>query len=366
MIIDNIISHTALSGFYVVYVSNALTDRPDERGLSHLLEHLICRQLSPMMDSFTQYAIDFNGITSDDMVVFYIAGLDDYVSPLKNEFFARLMSHPVLEERDLNEERPVILQEYANHFSNPFNAILSNGLRQHYGYYGAMGMKESIIRADLDQLQLLYDERFKTPSRVINVSRSSPFSFHADNLGEGVSCPVSAPVFRIQDDAVLEKIYPNRILLMGMKCCIPNAELGKTQLFHYLLTGDIHKPLLHRLRVEKGLCYSAEMMDYLMGDHHLVFFSTEVDEGYRNLVIDDTFSIIDKACDLIGEDQFNKAVEHFMIKRKMQRESRHNNISDVFYPNLMRDGVLESLTVQSVKDHVKQYYSNPSDIFVLY
>lgn len=353
-----------MSGFYVAYRSNCLADKSDERGLTHFLEHLICRQLRPMMDAFNQYAVDFNAITSNDYVVFYVAGLDDYVHRFKKEFYERLVEHPALMEVDVKEERPVILQEYTNHFDVPFNAILANGLRKHYDYYGAMGLASCIENAGLEILQPLYDKRFSTPYMVINVSEKYPFD--GSFIPDSDTSYRDALAFRDTGNAILETVYPNSVLMLGLKDGIPNAELPKTQLLNYLLAGDIHKPLLYRLREQRGFCYSADLSEYVVGSQHLEFFSTEVSFSNRDAVLTEFYSIMNNADSLITKEMFDKAVEHLTIKRRMQMIGRHNNITDQFYPNLMREGVLESLSHESIIEFVHLYFSDPESRFLIY
>lgn len=362
----NLKSYTSMTGFYVVFDVDSLSDQPEERGLPHLLEHLICRQLRPMSDLFAQYAIDFNAITTNDRVVFYMVGLDDYVFPLRDEFLSRLIAHPPIDEKELEEELPVVLQEYSNYFAVPFNAILSNGLRSHFGCYGSMGQRYALEHVKKNSLQELYDKLFCIPSLIINVSSSHPYSFPS-----GIPVPAGAkkriiPVFRENGEAILETVHPNNILMLGGKRVISNEELHKTQMLNYLLSGDIHKPLLNRLRGELGYCYDADLVDLVLGSSHLVFFTTEVDQRNRDRVLEEFFFILENIYDYITEELFDRARQHFLIKREMQRIGRHNNILDVFYPNLMRDGLLESLTFESVIEHALHYYSEPSSLFIPY
>ena len=86
MIIHNLKSDSDLSGFYIIYKGSALAESPSERGLSHLIEHLICKNNQKLEKIYYKYAINYNAITSDNYIVYYINGLDEYLSKLKNQF----------------------------------------------------------------------------------------------------------------------------------------------------------------------------------------------------------------------------------------------------------------------------------------
>ena len=366
MYLYNLPSQTKMSGFYVVFKARCLEDNVEERGLTHLLEHLICRQFRPQMSAFSQYSIDFNAITSDDYVVFYLAGLDDYVDRYKDDFFRRLTSHLEIEEKEVMAEKAVVLQEYNSFFAVPSSAIRANGLRKHYNYYGFIGQRQSIENAATETLQSLYDRRFAEPYMIINVSKTSDFRIDNPTARSQMVYP-SIPLSYVDDSgAACEPVRKNNVIILALKAVIPNEELPQTQVLNHLLCGDLSAPLFHRLRTERSLCYSASLWDNIIGDQHITLFKTEADERNKNEIIDNISEIINHFERYTTKEMYSQAIEHFLIKREMQRIGRHNNITDLFYPNLMREGMLEALTYESVIEHGMKYYADVEHTFVQY
>lgn len=365
MYLYNLPSQTRMSGFYVVFKARCLEDNVEERGLTHLLEHLICRQFRPLMSAFSQCSIDFNAITTDDYVVFYLAGLEDYVNRYKVDFFRRLTSHFEIEEKEVMAEKAVVLQEYNSFFAVPSSAIRANGLRKHYNYFGFIGQRQCIENATTETLQSLYDRRFAEPYMTINVSQTS--DFHIDNPTTGSLTVPSVPLSYVEESgAVCEPVKKNNVIMLALKAAIPNVELPQTQLLNHLLCGDLSAPLFHRLRSERSLCYIASLWDNIIGDQHISLFKTEADERNKNEIIDNISEIINHFERYITKEMYSQAIEHFLIKREMQRIGRHNNITDLFYPNLMREGMLEALTYESVIEHGMKYYADVEHTFVQY
>ena len=361
----NLPSQTKMSGFYVVFKARCLEDNVEERGLTHLLEHLICRQFQPLMSAFSQYSIDFNAITTDDYVVFYLAGLDDYVNRYKEDFYRRLTSQLEIEEEEVKAEKAVVLQEYNSFFALPSSAIRANGLRKHFNYFGFIGQRQSIENATIETLQSLYHRRFAEPYMIINVSKT--FDFHIDNPTAGGLTVPSVPLSYVDESgAASESVRNNDVIMIALKEVIPNEVLPQTQLLNHLLCGDLTSPLFHRLRAERSLCYSASLWDNVIGNQHIPIFKTEAEKRNRELVIDNFSEIINHFERYITKEMYSQAIEHFLIKREMQRISRHNNITDLFYPNLMREGMLESLTYESVIEHGMKYYADVEHTFVVY
>ena len=366
MKVNNIPSTTRMSGFYIVYKTPCLVDKPQERGIFHLIEHMICRQIQPYYGLFEQFAIDFNAITTHDYVVFYIAGIDDYINKYKDDFYELVTKHYQFDEKELFEEKTVILQEYANFFSNPSSAIKANGLRKYYNYYGPIGQRNSIENIDLESLQSIYKQRFSCPFMIINVSQKPEFQKEIRPCVVSPKDKIEYLTFLEYNDAEFEPVSSNSILISAMKDFIPNEDLSKSQMLNYLLCGSINAPIVNRLRTELCLCYSVFLTDCVIGNRHTVFIETETEEKNKKVVVNNISHIIDNLDLFITRDLYNLAVDHFRVKREMQMIARHNNITDLFYPNLMQVDALESLTYESVLEHGKIYYSDYIQKFIAY
>ena len=109
--IINLKSQTDLSGFYVVYEGSTNLEKPGWFGISHLLEHLVCKSFDHLQEDFDRDSIDWNAYTSGNEIVFYLTGLDEKVNKWKGEFIKLLGQFNVTKE-EFENERKIVLEEY--------------------------------------------------------------------------------------------------------------------------------------------------------------------------------------------------------------------------------------------------------------
>ena len=68
-------SQTQLSGFYVVYKGSTNFENEGTRGMSHLMEHLMCKAFDHLQDELAINCVDWNAYTSPGTIVFFVNGL---------------------------------------------------------------------------------------------------------------------------------------------------------------------------------------------------------------------------------------------------------------------------------------------------
>ena len=72
----NIKSKTDLSYLYLVYNTSSSLEKEGYRGISHLVEHVMCEKLKEHEDEMSSDGINFNAYTSSNRVVFHMDGLE--------------------------------------------------------------------------------------------------------------------------------------------------------------------------------------------------------------------------------------------------------------------------------------------------
>ena len=183
--IINLKSQTDLSGFYVVFYGSTNLEERGIYGISHLMEHLICKNFEHLRDDFEREGIDWNAYTTQNEIVFFFTGLDKFLSKRKYELVELISDFKVSKEQFENEKK-IILQEYKNHFSDQTNCHLSNLGRKLYRDFDAIGLRE-----DLESLRFMdclnfFDKQFRNPSKIINVSKSQPFKIDLEFSNDSI------------------------------------------------------------------------------------------------------------------------------------------------------------------------------------
>ncbi len=163
----------------LVVKAGAMTETPDIRGLTHLWEHMFFKgnQRIPTQEGFNkrirQLGIVYNGDTSPEMVRYYFtlpsAFLDDGL-----QFMADAISTPLLEQKELERERQVVLDEYDRSAARPgfdFNnlqRVLMYGNQEYRR--DPLGLRPIISQATREQLLRIKKEVFVPSNSALVVT----------------------------------------------------------------------------------------------------------------------------------------------------------------------------------------------------
>ena len=87
-----------MSSFNVVYMGSTLNEVEGNRGISHLMEHLLCKNLEFRQNEYDSDGIEFNAYTSHDKIVFYLTGLESRLEKYKDEFVSLIGNFIISED----------------------------------------------------------------------------------------------------------------------------------------------------------------------------------------------------------------------------------------------------------------------------
>jgi zinc protease len=153
----------------LVAKAGAMTELPETNGLTHVWEHMFFKgnKRLPDQEAFSkrvrQLGITFNGDTSAEMVRYF------FTLPSKNldeglQFMADAISTPLLEPKELERERVVVLDEYDRNASQPgfdlnnIERMLKYGDKEHLR--NPLGRRKLILSTTREQLLAIKSEVF--------------------------------------------------------------------------------------------------------------------------------------------------------------------------------------------------------------
>jgi len=117
-------NHTVpLATVEVVVHTGAFTQDPGTEGVPHLFEHMLFKGYVGVGDrSFAEQASDldaiFNGTTDDEHVTYYLTLPSSFVGDAM-DMMAQLVRDPLFTQEALDDERRVVLNEFARDQSDP-------------------------------------------------------------------------------------------------------------------------------------------------------------------------------------------------------------------------------------------------------
>lgn len=354
MIKHTLYSPTEMSGLYVVYKGSAAAEENSIKGASHLLEHLICRQLKSLIREMTQYAINFGATTSDDFVCFCILGLEEYVQQYECRFYDELTKHMIFSQDDFDAEKNIVLREIHTKHIHPALQSIYQVLDHCMNYSGPAGTVSSVQSLTLEQIQNLYGRQYSEPYMTIRIGNK--FSNQCTEIGEKHYLPPVVSLTKMNWHFPLMPPAKENVF-MAISPVIPNSELPFSQIINYLLCGTIESPIYKTLRDELQLCYTVEMNYFLLGDYHINYMYVVGHNNCSTAMKENVYQIINHV-DFLSEEKIAYAKNHFSILSRMHDANRYADVRHLLYNTIYSEGQLNIVNTSTILQHYDMYYKN--------
>jgi predicted Zn-dependent peptidase len=292
----------------VAFDAGARTERPEENGMAHFLEHLVFkggekyRTYRDVNDAAERIGAVLNAYTSHDLVAFHItarAGVALQAADLLTDFVAR----PVVDQAEMDRERGVVVQEIARAHDQPSmvaehlidQAVFGEhplgrpvlGTAEHLtqtftregifafrnrrwaperGAAFAVGNLESLQNGALDELFERF-ERHPPPGPYEAAPRFTPRVLVSE---------------RDSQQSHLRMSYRPRVDVSAP------AQRAALTIYSTLLGGSMGSRLFDEIREQRGLAYSVSSVPHVYADVPVLQLSAGLDstkcvEAYRRM-----------------------------------------------------------------------------------
>lgn len=334
--IHNKQSPNDLSGFYVIYKGSCHLEEDGEKGLSHLMEHLVCKSFSHLTPEFDAYAMEWNAWTSQNEVAFYITGLDEHVNRYKYQLLESLSKFEITQE-ELDNEKEIVKQEYLMSFNDAFQGHYLNVWRKFYGFYNPIGALGDIEGVTLDKCNEYYQKQFARVSDIINISKDSPFNgeinefFEPDTDGRIYE-------FKQHEDFVLEQfpIGEAQDSLFMISDPVPEDQQHLAHFVCSLLSNGLLSPLYREIREKHGLLYNLALFLNPLNKARIPMFYTTAQKENIPKIVDLTGKVLSNPEEYVTFDDFLKMKSLFKNQFKIAEINNHNNIDEFITPELKK------------------------------
>jgi predicted Zn-dependent peptidase len=292
----------------VAFDAGARTEREEENGMAHFLEHLVFKggeKFSTYRDvneTAERLGAQLNAYTSHDVVAFHITARAESLMPavdLLSDFVARAR----IDAEELDRERGVVIQEINRYYDQP-NAVADILLdRAAYGDHplgrSVLGPAEHISTFSRDAI-LAFRERQWEPARG-GAFLAGDVS-HADDaaLAEMFSrfparnpppTPEPAPPFERRIEVERRETNQSHLRLHWRPPIDPTDINQRASLAVYatLLGGSMGSRLFDEIREQRGLCYAIRSYGFTHSDTAALdvssgLDSTKLDEAYSRII----------------------------------------------------------------------------------
>ncbi len=270
----------------VAFEAGARTERKEENGMAHFLEHLVFKGGEKYSDyrAVNETAERLGGVlnayTSHDLVAFHITVRAES-APEAIDLLTDFVGRPRLDAEELDRERGVVIQEINRAYDQPSTVaeylIDKAAFGEHPLGRTVLGPEEN-LRAFTRQAIVAFRERRWSGARggaflAGNLEHLPEESELIERFGRFPELPtpepyVPAPAFAPQKaveqrdtkQSHLRMIYRPEIEVSDMK------QRAALSIYATLLGGSMGSRLFDEIREKRGLCYSVYAADHAFAD----------------------------------------------------------------------------------------------------
>ncbi len=351
----NSTSNNRLSAFYVVYKGSCHIEEKGQWGISHLMEHLICKGFESLLDEFDASAIQWNAYTSQNEIVFHIAGLDEHVTRLREPFLQGLSNFNITKE-ELEKEKNIVLAEYAQNFAETTQGHYMCLMRKYFDFFSPIGEANCIQNITLENCNAFYEKQFLKPSMVINISKDNPFDMSLD-----FAEPIEPRHYSLQESQeYVPEQYPlvqGAESLMMFRDEVPQDKGFLNNFVSALLCGGFTSPFYQIIREKYGLVYNLSLFPAYLGKQCFPMFLTMAPTQNIEAVVEAANEVSANITQHLNFNDFLKFKSYLKNTFIIQDEYKHEDSETYINPDHQKlKENLQAIDFDEVMAFIKEYY----------
>ena len=355
--IYNIKSNTGMSGFYVIYKGGASIERDGNRGIAHLMEHLMCRSFERYDEQLTQNGVFTNAFTCNDRVAFFIKGLDRYVNEFKQKLVESMFDFNI-SEQEFEIEKQIVLEEYDMSFDSRTDIHFYNIFRKLFDFYCAIGKRSDIENYTYEQFNEFHDLHFSKPHQIINISEKYPFTDNIDMAEDFTFRKMG--IRKVNDDAVYEasNYDGSSASIIFMSPMIEEKDMPVCDVITRMINGGLHSPLMEELRGKRGLVYYVNCATIGENDNNgNIIISTQSNEKNVDTIISVTEDVLSKPERFLTKSDFLMVKSNMLISKEKGKIFNFGNIDEHIYENIHVNNFIDDITLERCIEVYEKYFT---------
>ena len=351
--IVNLKSQTDLSGFYVVYEGSTNLEKKGWYGISHLMEHLMCKNFDHLQEDFDRDGIEWNAYTSSNEIVFYLTGLEDKVNKWKGEFMDLLGGFNV-KKAEFENERNIVLEEYMDSFNEQTQCHVLNLSRKLFGDFDPIGLKEDLENLKFMDCLNYFELQYAKPTKIINVSKKDYKNTTLDFAERTIIKPLVYGNHNVPLELNNEWKDKTSIAILSP---VINEDFAYVHFINAMLSLGLKSPLYQEIREKRGLVYYVHCYQSRMNNQGLNSISTQTSNRNFNAVVDAVEGVIKNPKKYLTKDRFNLVKDYYSVRMQKDEILRYKSVNQFINPTgwSVYD-ILDKITLKKVLEVYDKYY----------
>jgi len=271
VVVTDRMPHLETASLGVWVGSGSRDERPDEHGISHLLEHMAFkgtarRTARQIAEEIEAVGGDLNAATSVETTAYYARVLKADVS-LALDVLSDILSNPAFDPVELAREQNVIVQEIGAAEDTPDDLVFDH--LQGVAFPGQavgrsiLGTPQTVRSFDPARLRAYLARNYRGPDMVVAAAGAVEHEAIVDEVAQRFACfngpaaPVPEPA-RFAGGTRIEKrdLEQAHIALALEGVNQRDPTLYSLQVFTSVLGGGMSSRLFQEVREKRGLCYA--------------------------------------------------------------------------------------------------------------
>jgi predicted Zn-dependent peptidase len=270
-VVTDAMPHLQTASLGVWVGAGSRDERPDEHGISHLLEHMAFKGTSrrtarQIAEEIEAVGGDLNAATGVEATAYYARMLKADV-PLALDVLSDILSDPAFDPEELQREQNVIVQEIGAADDTPddlvFEKLQATAFPAQPIGRSILGTRETVRAFDRKRLATYLKRNYHAPDMLVVAAGAVD---HRAVVGEveerfasfvGPAAPAPEPARFVGGSHIesrdLEQVHV-ALAMQGLPQRDP--ELFSLQIFSSALGGGMSSRLFQEVREIRGLCYS--------------------------------------------------------------------------------------------------------------
>jgi len=350
-----------LSGFFIVYHGSVMNEKKGIYGISHLMEHLLCKGIFPLLEDFESDGIHWNAYTSDTMVVFHMTGLNRNVNKWKKIFYEKIQNFDISEDIFQNEKK-IVIEEYKDAFNSQGECHSLNLFRKLYNYYEPIGLLEDLQALTLRDCKDYFELQYRKPNMIVEISNSEDTDtdeFFKSLEYDNRDYAENELVFDPKEDFIHEKgnEYNDKSSIINLSEVISD-DFPKVDFICRMLGGGLKSPLYDEIREKNGLvyffhCYQSK----ITFSTSVVVLQTETSNENVEKVQNIIANILANPKKYMTQERFQITKEYYINNTEMEDVLLYCNARKTYTPSkFLIESILKDITYEEILRVYDKYF----------
>ena len=353
--IINLKSQNDLSGMYLVYEGSTNLEKKGNYGISHLMEHLLCKTFFHLLEDFDRDGIDWNAYTSSNEIVFYFTGLESKLDKYRDKILESVSSFNITKEQFENE-RNIVLSEYEDCFNDQSGSHSLNLSRKLFNDYDPIGLREDLESLKFMDCIKFFELQYLKPSKIINVSKTKALknldiSFSDRKIDKKIKYGNHKVPFEL-GNSFKDK---TSIIMLSPVIDENNAEV---HFLNSMLSLGLKSPLYTEVREKRGLVYYIQCFQSRHNIQGITNIATQTSNKNVAGVIDSVETVLSKPDLFLNKERFDLVKDYYSVRREKEEILRHGSVNQYILPKGWSvNEILDKVKLKDIKDVYEKYYN---------